>query len=87
MKVRAGRKLRLTLTPSVGDPDLFVFDSKARNVLKPEPVGVSSRGGKKTDRVTVRNRGRKTTTFYAAVGFNRKKKLKLLNAGYVLRAR
>ena len=86
VKVRAGRKLRLSLKPSVGDPDLFVFNSKARDVGA-SAVRVSSRSGTRTDRVTVRNRGRKTTTFYAAVGFNTRKQLKLLNASYVLRAR
>ena len=86
VKVRAGRKLLLTLRPSVGDPDLFVFGAKANNV-RARPVGISTRSGQKTDRVTVRNRGRKTTTFYAAVGFNRRKDLKLLNASYTLRAR
>ena len=35
VKVRAGRKLRLTLKPSVGDPDLFVFGAKARSVRAP----------------------------------------------------
>ncbi len=37
--------------------------------------------------MTVRNRGHKTTTFYAAVGFKRGKRLKLLNAAYTLRVR
>jgi hypothetical protein len=34
----------------------------------------------------VRNRGRKTTTFYAVVGFRQGKELELLNASYTLRA-
>jgi subtilisin family serine protease len=85
VKVRAGRKMRITLKPSVGDPDLFVFGAKARSVSA-RPKGISTRSGKRTDRVTVRNRGRKSTTFYAAVGFNRRKDLKLLNATYTLRA-
>jgi subtilisin family serine protease len=87
IKVRAGRKARLTLAPSVGDPDLFVFDGKARSVRKARSVKRSTRSGKRTDSVTVRNRGRKTTTFYAAVGFNTRKQLKLLNATYALRVR
>jgi hypothetical protein len=85
IKVRAGRKERITLKPSVGDPDLFVFGAKARSV-RADRVGTSTRSGQRTDRVTVRNRGRKTTTFYAAVGFNTRKQLKLLNASYTLRA-
>jgi hypothetical protein len=87
VKVRAGRKLRLRLEPSVGDPDLFVFGAKARSVHTVRSVGRSTRSGKRTDRVTVRNRGRKTTTFYAVVGFRHGKRLSLLNASYTLRAR
>jgi hypothetical protein len=87
IKVRAGRRVKLSLRPSVGDPDLFVFGGKTRAVRRSRPVDVSSRNGKRTDRVVVRNRGRKTTTFYAAVGFRTGKRLKLLNAGYTLRVR
>jgi hypothetical protein len=87
IKVRPGRKARLSLAPSVGDTDLWVFNSKTRGVRGSRPVDVSSRGGKRTDRVTVRNRGRKTTTFYAAVGFREGKRLKLLNAAYTLAVR
>lgn len=87
IKVRAGRSARISLSPRVGDPDLFVFGSKAKRVRGTRPVGVSSRRGKRTDRLTVRNRGRRTTTFYAAVGFRQGKSLKLLNAGYTLRVR
>jgi hypothetical protein len=44
-----------------------------------------TRSGKRADRVTVRNRGRRTTTFYVTVGFAKDKRLKLLNAAYALR--
>jgi hypothetical protein len=64
-----------------------VFNGKARGVGRARPVGRSARSGRRTDRVTVRNRGRKTTTFYAAVGFRRDKRLKLLNAAYTLRVK
>jgi hypothetical protein len=87
VKVRPGRKVTLSLKPSVGDPDLFVFNSKTRAVRSTRPVDVSARSGKRTDRVTVRNRGRKTTTFFAAVGFRTGKNLRLLNASYTLTAR
>jgi hypothetical protein len=87
VKVRAGHKVRISLVPRVGDPDLFVFDSHANSVRKAGSVGRSTRSGKRTDSVTVRNRGRKTTTFYAAVGFHKGKRLQLLNASYTLRAR
>jgi Subtilase family len=86
VKVRAGRKLRLRLQPSTGDPDLFVFGAKARSVRNSRSIVRSTRSGRRTDTVTVRNRGRRTTTFYAAVGFNTRKRLSLLNASYTLRA-
>jgi len=87
IKVRRGRKVRISLSPTVGDPDLFVFDGKTKSVFRRRPVGRSTRSGKRTDSVTVRNRGRKTTTFYAAVGFSEGKRLRLLNASYTLRVR
>ena len=87
IKVRAGRRARITLTPRQGDPDLFVFGAKARSIRSTRPVARSTRSGGRTDRVTVRNRGRKTTTFFVAVGFHRDKRLALLNAGYTLRVR
>ena len=86
VKVRSGQRLRLRLVPTVGDPDLFVFDSKARSVRRSRSVARSTRRGKRTDRVSVRNHGRKTTTFYVAVGFRKGKSLDLLNASYTLRA-
>ncbi len=86
VKVRAGHRLRATLTPASGDPDLYVFDSHARSVFgkRPGPVAQSThRRGR--DRATVRNRGGRTTTFYVAVGFDKRKDLKRLDARYTLR--
>ena len=89
VKVRAGRTLRLRLQPSVGDTDLFVFGSKARGVSHKRSLTRairSTRSGQRTDSVTVRNRGAKTTTFYVAVGFSLNKRIRLLNSKYTLRA-
>src|SRR5215218_3744455 len=85
IKVRARHRVRVSLSPSVGDPDLFVFGGKTRSVFRSRPVARSTRSGKRTDSVRVRNRGRKTTTFYVAVGFSERKQLRLLNASYTLR--
>ena len=84
IKVRAGRRARITLQPAVGDADVFVYGSKARSVGA-RPIDRSTRRGSRTDRLTVRNRGSRTTTYYVAVGFHRGKRLKLLNARYTLR--
>jgi hypothetical protein len=85
VKVRARHKVRVSLSPSVGDPDLFVFDGKARSVFRSRPVARSTRSGRRTDSATLRNRGRRTTTFYVAIGFSERKQLRLLNASYTLR--
>jgi hypothetical protein len=86
VKVKPGHRARIKLSPSVGDPDLYVFSSQARSVFSGrKPVASSRKGEGRTDTVTVRNRGRKTTTFYAAVGFTDSKDLRLLNATYRLK--
>jgi hypothetical protein len=87
VKVKPRHRARIKLSPSVGDPDLYVFDAKARTAFgrRAVPIASSERGEGRTDAVTVRNRGRKTTMFYVAVGFADSKKLRLLNAGYRLK--
>jgi hypothetical protein len=87
VKIPSGRRLRLSLKPSVGDPDLFVLGRRARSVRAGRPLRSSVRRGTATERITLRNRARGTRRLYVAVGFHAGKKLKLLNAGYVLRAR
>lgn len=87
VRVRAGRRLRLALLPKLGDPDLFVFGANARSVSRQRQVAGSSLSGSRIDRVSVRNRGRRTATFYVAVGFSSRKSRTLLNATYELRAR
>jgi hypothetical protein len=86
VKVKPGHRARIKLSPSVGDPDLYVFNSKARSAFSGRQlVGSSRKGEDRTDTVTVRSRGRKTTTFYVAVGFTDSKNLRLLNATYRLK--
>jgi hypothetical protein len=87
VKVRAHRRVRLSLRPKVGDPDLFVFGSKTRSVRRSRSLRSSSRRGKRTERLSLRNKRGRTRTFYVAVGFNARKTVKLFNASYVLRAR
>jgi hypothetical protein len=87
VKIPARRRVRLALNPSVGDPDLFVFGSGARSVRKSRSLRSSSRKGGATERLSVRNRGRRTRTVYVAVGFNSRKQVKLFNASYRLSAR
>jgi len=86
IKVKPRHRARIKLSPSVGDPDLYVFDSHARSVFTSKRlVGSSKKGEGRTDTITVRNRGHKSTAFYAVVGFTRTKTLRLLNATYALK--
>jgi len=86
VKIPARKRVRLSLVPVVGDPDLFVFGGATRSVRKSRSLRNSSkRAG--TERISVRNKGRGTRTIYVAVGFNADKDVELFNASYRLRAR
>jgi subtilisin family serine protease len=87
LRLRPGRRVRLTLNPSVGDPDLFVFGPRTRSVRAGRSLDSSSRAGGAIDRLAIRNRGRRTRTYYAAVGFDSTKDVELYNTSYELRAR
>ena len=84
IKVRAGTRARIELTPSVGDPDLYVFQRR-RTGGDAGAAAPLAQGAAKTDRATVRNRKGRTATYYVAVGFTEDKRLRLLNASYTLR--
>ena len=86
IKIPARRRVRLSLVPSVGDPDLFVFGPKAGSVHTSRSLS-STKRGEATDRLAIRNRARRARTFYAAVGFDADKTVELFNTSYVLRAR
>jgi hypothetical protein len=87
VKIPARRRVRLSLVPRVGDPDLFVFRSSATSVRNSRSLRSSTKRGDATERLRIGNRGRGTRTIYVAVGFKSGKRVKLFNASYVLRAR
>jgi subtilisin family serine protease len=87
LRLRPGRRVRLLLNPSVGDPDLFVYGPGTRSVRSSGALASSTRNGGANERLTIRNRGRRTRTFYAAVGFDAEKDVELFNTSYELRAR
>ena len=84
IKVRARSRAKVRLSPSVGDPDLYVFRGGASSV-RAAPLARSRKGTGTTDSATIRNRKGRTATFYLAVGFSGDKRLRLLNASYTLR--
>ncbi len=85
VKVRAGHRLRVDAEAVPRRPrPVRLRQPRAKRVRPSGSVARSThRRGK--DRATVRNRGRRTTTFYVAVGFDERKKLKRLDARYTLR--
>jgi hypothetical protein len=79
-------KLRITVTPTFGDPDLQVFSGTAKDLGEEDQLVASSRrDGTRTDRVLVRNRSRGARTAYVAVYVDTGSRS--LDAGYALRVR
>jgi hypothetical protein len=87
VKIPARDRVRLSLKPAVGDPDLFVYGARAHSVRRGSSLRSSSKTGAATERLTIRNRRGRTRTIYVAVGFNARKDVKLFNTSYLLRAR
>jgi hypothetical protein len=87
VKVPAGRRLALRLRARTGDPDLYVFDGRARGLREGRLLLGRSRKRTGSDIVRVRNGGRRARTVYAAVAFSSSKRQALLNASYTLTAR
>src|SRR4051812_4929913 len=81
--VPAGRKVRVSVKPVFGDPDLAVYGRGAKAVSTSRDVKASRHSGHKGDGVTVRNRTRSKRTFYARVFIHAK--AARLDSGYVLR--
>jgi subtilisin family serine protease len=85
IRLRARSRATVRVAPTLGDPDLYVYSGSAPSVFGTAPVGRSRRGGERTERILVRNRRERATTFFVAVGFTRGKDLDVLNAAYGLR--
>jgi hypothetical protein len=84
--LRPGRRVRVSLIPDRGDPDLYLLSAKARTIAdKRRLLGRSRKPGARTDAVTVGNRKRKTATIYVVVRFSATKKPRLADAGYTLK--
>jgi hypothetical protein len=84
VKVRGGRRVRLSAKPAYGDVTLTAYTPAARSLTdRRRRIGRSAHRGKATERLTIRNRSRATRTFFVAVEVAGRN----LDAGYVLRAR
>jgi hypothetical protein len=83
IRVPAGRRVRIEARTLFGDADLYVFSGNARR-LRGNGIARSTRNGRATDRVTIRNTSRAARRFYvAALPVSRT----TLNSVYTLRFR
>jgi hypothetical protein len=83
VKVNGRSRARVTVTPVFGDPFVTGHSRKARN-LDQRRVARSRKRGDRTERITLRNRSRRATTFYVAVGVQSNR---ILDSGYAMTVR
>jgi hypothetical protein len=84
VRVLAHSRARVTAKPVFGNPVLAAFKGSAKS-LSAHRLATSSRSGSKTERLTIRNRGSRTRTFYVALAVQRNGRS--LDAGYILTIR
>jgi hypothetical protein len=85
-RVRIPGRSRITATarPTFGDPVLVGFAPGTRSVRR-DPIASSRRRGDRTERITLRNRSRRTRTFFLGLGVQRGGRS--IDAGYRLTIR
>ena len=87
VKVRARRRVRLSLVPIVGDPDLFVFGSQGAQRAQDALAAQLVRRGA-TERISVRNKRPPDAHVLRRRRLQRTaSSVELFNASYALRAR
>jgi hypothetical protein len=86
IKLRRHSRARVIVKPAFGNPQLQVFSSASRTVAgtSKHRVARSRRSGRRTERVTIRNRGNGTHVFYVVVSVQ---KGGTLDAGYGMTVR
>ena len=68
VRIPRGRRMRVEVDPRFGDPDLEVYSGRARHVAtRRHRIVRSRRGARRTERVSVINRGARTATAYVRV--------------------
>jgi subtilase family protein len=83
VKIPAHKRIRLTITPAFGDPDLYLYDRHATRFSQTRQIlARSRRRGSKVDSVSFRNRTGRTLSVFAAIGIDGK--VKQLDAQYTL---
>ncbi len=82
IKLRRRSRVRISANPVGGDDvDLRVYGRRARS-LRARPLERSARRGRRTERITLRNRSRRARVYYVAV---RVQGVRDLDASYTLR--
>jgi hypothetical protein len=82
----AHSRLRITLTPYGGDPELGVWSTHAKTIYSRRGlVALSNRRGKRVETIIVHNTRRHATVDYVAAGNSPRSRG--LNAGYLIRVR
>jgi subtilisin family serine protease len=84
VKLRRRSRVRVVVRPAFGDPLLAGFAPGSRS-LRGRRLATSRRKGSRTERITLRNRSRRTRTFFVAIGVQRGGRS--LDAGYRLTVR
>jgi subtilisin family serine protease len=75
-------RVRVSIKPSQGDPDLYVFAGKAQAITSKRVLAKSKKRGLKTDSVSVRNTSGKAMSAYVVAVID--SSVKTLNATYAL---
>ena len=84
VRLRARSRARVRLRATFGNPDLYVFSSRARSVNDDSKIlARSRRGTRRTESVRITNRGRSARRFYIAIPVGRDP-AGALNASYRL---
>ena len=83
IRVRKRSRVRVIAKPVFGDPVLAGFSSGTKSLTSCRAaIDCSRRKGKRTERITLRNRSGRTRTFYVALGVQ--SSARALDAGYRL---
>lgn len=84
IRLRPRSRVRISANPTRSDDvDLRVYGRKARGLDSSRPLARSARRGRRTERITLRNRSRRARVYYVSVTVQRN--VRDLDAAYALR--
>jgi hypothetical protein len=84
IRIPARSAVRVRVRPRFGDPDLYVFNTRAETVVRGQGLlGRSTRRGRRAERLVVRNPSGRARRAFVALGID--EDADSLDAGYRLR--